>query len=216
MITEDEIRRFMRERFPKYADNLVLGRLLYAKYMGTSARALIADDYEKVKIKWITPDKEGKKVEVVGLVGSIQKYVYEACAVCMKKDCEEHNGRVQRQLNTLLVGDETDTIEVDYFGDLDAEVGDEVVVRGRVKLWKGDPEILADAIFKVGGGGITEDERIGKVLEFVKKAVKVKRDILQKYCEKIGISYDDVVKRKEVVVRGEYIEWGGEDGGNKK
>jgi hypothetical protein len=211
-MASDEDRKvieFMEKHYPQYKDNLALGRLLYAKYLGKVARAAITDEFMKVKIKDIGVEMVGRNVEVVGLLGSVERYVFKVCPVCRRKKCvcknpvseDRYEGLIRLR---MIVGDESGVIDVLLFrrpGEFhDFEVGREVVVRGRVKFFYDDErsnrlEIVAsDVSYLERQNNGVDDSGLEVVVDFVRKAKKVRRDIVEKMCEKHGVKIDDVLK----------------------
>ena len=211
-MASDEDRKvveFMEKHYPQYKDNLALGRLLYAKHLGKVARAAITDDFMKVKIKDIGVEMVGRNVEVAGLLGSVEPYVFKICPVCRRKKCVCKNPVSGDRYEDLIrlrmvVGDETGVIDVLLFRRSyefhDFEVGKEVSVRGRVKFFYDDErsnrlEIVATDVSYLGerNDGVDGSE-LGVVVEFVRKARKVRRDVVERMCEKHGVKIEDVLK----------------------
>ena len=208
-----KVLEFMEKNYPQYKDNLALGRLLYAKHLGRVARSVGGGEILKVKIKDINPSIVGSTVEVVGLLGHVEKYVFKRCPKCWRKDCvcnpKVDEGRfIDAVRLRMVVGDETGNIDVLYFpnvsGNHDFEVGREVVVRGRVKFFydREDSdriEILASNVSYVEpkNNGV-EGEGLSIVLDFVRKAKKVSVDIVKKLCEKHGVNPELVYNVFEV------------------
>jgi hypothetical protein len=173
------------------------------------ARAVIANEFTRVKIKDIGVEMVGHNVEVVGLLGSVEQYLFKVCPVCRHKKCLCKNPVSEDMYEDLIrlrmvVGDESGVIDVllfrrpDEFHDF--EVGKEVVVRGRVKFFYDDErsnrlEIVASDVsyLEKQNNGI-DDAGLGVVVDFVRKARKVRRDIVEKMCEKHGVKIDDVLK----------------------
>jgi OB-fold nucleic acid binding domain. len=213
---DKKVLEFMEKHYPQYKDNLALGRLLYSKYVGRVAKS-IEGDYMKVKIKDLDPEMVGTNVEIRGLIGNIEEYVFKACPICRRKECRCAKPVPEDQLIDLkrirlIVGDESDIIDVLYFvegkQDHGLEVGKEVVVRGRLKYFYDNRatnrlEILANKIELVeqndgvSGGG----EAI--VIEFIRKAKKVHIDVVKKLCERHGADPEFVFKYFEV--RDDYV-----------
>jgi hypothetical protein len=129
--------------------------------------------------------------------------------VCRRKKCvcknpvgEDRYGDLIRL--RMVVGDESGVIDVllfrrpDEFHDF--EVGKEVVVRGRVKFFYDDErsnrlEIAAsDVSYLEKQNNGVDDSGLGVVVDFVRKARKVRRDIVEKMCEKHGVKIEDVLR----------------------
>jgi hypothetical protein len=211
-MASDEDRKvieFMEKHYPQYKDNLALGRLLYAKHLGKVARAAITNEFTRVKIKDIGVEMVGHNVEVVGLLGSVERYVFKVCPVCRHKKCLCKNpiseGRYEDLIRLrMVVGDESGVIDVLLFRRPDEfhefEVGKEVVVKGRVKFFYDDErsnrlEIAAsDVSYLERQNNGVDDSGLGVVVDFVRKAKKVRRDIVEKMCEKHGVRIEDVLK----------------------
>jgi hypothetical protein len=211
-MASDEDRKvieFMEKHYPQYKDNLALGRLLYAKHLGKVARAVMTDGFARVKIRDIGVEMVGRNVEVVGLLGYVEPYVFKVCSECRRKKCVCKNPVGEDRYKDLIrlrmvVGDESGVIDVSFFRWPDEfhdfEVGREVVVRGRVRFFYDDErsnrlEIAAsDVSYLEKQNSGADDSGLGIVLDFVRKAKKVRRDIVEKMCEKHGVKIDDVLK----------------------
>lgn len=194
-MSDDEIRKFMEERYPQYKDNLVLGRMLYAKFVNSNVLSP-SGRYIRRKISQLDGIMVNTLVEIQGLVAKVDKYVFVVCKKCGKKECG-HEGReeVERVRYSILVGDETGLFTVQYFGDFLYDVGAEVVVQGRVKLFRDRFEILADNILLVEKSSSPGKGSVEEALEFVRKAKKVKDSILRNFCKSRGIDYGEVLTR---------------------
>jgi len=209
---------FMEKHYPKYKDNLALGRLLYAKHLGKVARNLTEPEYLKVKVKDLSKDDVGKNVELSGVIGYLEEYVFKVCSVCRHKECRCQNPSnewVDLMRLRMIIGDETGNIDVLYFVDPKKphglEVGKEVVIRGRVKYFysRGDSdrlEITANSVTAVEGETATESrgdddpvaeqmwDSIKQIVDFVEKSKKVKVEIVKKMCERHGVNSDVVLR----------------------
>jgi hypothetical protein len=211
-MVSDEDRKvieFMERHYPQYKDNLALGRLLYAKHLGKVARAVINNEFTRVKIKDIGVEMVGHNVEVVGLLGSVERYVFKVCPVCRHKKCLCKNPVSEDMYEDLIrlrmvVGDESGVIDVllfrrpDEFHDF--EVGREVVVKGRVKFFYDDErsnrlEIAAsDVSYLEKQNDGVDDSKLGVVIDFVRKAKRVRKDIVENMCAKHGVNIGEVLK----------------------
>ena len=229
MSEEDrQVLEFMEKYYPQYKDNLALGRLLYAKYMGRVARAMVSGEFRDVKISEIDGRLVGQNVRFRGLVGASERYDLKVCSRCRKKECLCENGSPgQEDLIRwrLIVGDESGLVNVTFFTRPNEAVGafepgDEVVVRGRVKFSfddeeSGRVEVVAQDVevvskAKTSDQGAEEDDEdlepvhpLQRVINFVVKAKKVRRDIVERMCRKYGVNIDDVTDVLEM--EGDYI-----------
>ena len=112
MLSEEDKRilEFMEKHYPQYKDNLALGRLLYAKYMGRVARSIVIGEFREVKISEIDGRFVGQNVKFRGLVGAVERYDLKVCSRCRKKECVCEDGSPgQDDLIRwrLIVGDES-------------------------------------------------------------------------------------------------------------
>ena len=231
MVTSDEDRavlEFMEKYYPQYKDNLALGRLLYARYMGRVARAMVSGEFRDVRISDIDGGLVGQNVRFRGLVGAVERYDLKVCVRCRKKECVCEGGSPgQDDLIRwrLIVGDETGLANVTFFARPNEvgkafEPGDEVVVRGRVKFRfddeeSGSVEVVAQDVEVLsetkisdpdggeGGEGFEAVHPLQRVVDFVVKAKKVRRDIVERMCQKYGVNINDVIDVLEV--EGDYI-----------
>ena len=229
-MSSEEDRRvleFMEKHYPQYKDNLALGRLLYAKYMGRVARAIVSGDFREVKISEIDGRLVGQNVKFRGLVGAVERYDLKVCAKCRKKEClceDGPNGYVDLVRWRLIMGDDKKLVNVVLFKRPDElqpiEVGDELLIRGRVKFSfddeeSGRVEVVAQDVEVVSKAKMLDqddeedDEDFGpthplqRIIDFVVKAKRVRRDIVEKMCQKYGANIDDVIEVLEV--EGDYI-----------
>jgi hypothetical protein len=218
----------MEKHYPQYKDNLALGRLLYAKHMGRVARAMVFGEFRDVKISEIDGRLVGQNVKFRGLVGAVERYDLKVCIRCRKKDCICENGSPgQDDLVRwrLIVGDESGLVNVTFFTRPSEsvrafEAGDEVVVRGRVKfsfddeesgrveVVAQDVEILSKTkISDPNGEEVNEDieavHPLQRIISFVMRAKRVRRDIVERMCQKYGLNIGDVIDVLEV--EGDYI-----------
>ncbi|MEM2593239.1 MAG: hypothetical protein QXI60_11710 [Thermofilaceae archaeon] len=223
-----EVLAFMERYYPQYKDNLALGRLLYAKHMGRVARAIVSGDFREVKISEIDGRFVGQNVKFKGLVGAVERYDLKVCIKCRKKECvcgDGSPGQDDLIRWRLIVGDETGLVNVTFFVRpnevVDAfEPGDEVVVRGKVKfsfddeesgrveVLAQDVEVLSKAKIQAQNGEeVGEDfgvvHPLQRVLDFVVRAKRVRRDIVERMCQKYGVHIDDVIDLLEV--DGDYV-----------
>lgn len=231
MVTSDEDRavlEFMEKYYPQYKDNLALGRLLYAKHMGRVARSIVSGEFREVKIREIDGRIVGQNVKFRGLVGAVERYDLKVCVKCRKKECVCEGGSpgLDDLIRwRLIVGDESGLVNVTFFTRPNEvvrafEAGDEVVVRGRVKFSFDDEESgrvevvaqdvevlskarLPDPNGEEAGEDIGAVHPLQKVVDFVVKAKRVRRDIVERMCQKYGVNIDDVIDVLEV--EGDYI-----------
>jgi len=230
-VLSEEDRRvleFMEKHYPQYKDNLALGRLLYAKYMGRVARSIVSGEFREVKISEIDGRLVGQNVKFRGLVGAVERYDLKVCSRCRKKECVCEDGSPgQDDLIRwrLIVGDESGLVNVTFFVRPNEaagafEPGDEVMVRGRVKFSfddeeSGRVEVVAQDVeviskAKMSDQNAEEDGEdyepthpLQRVINFVIKAKRVRRDIVERMCQKYGVNIDDVTELLET--DGDYI-----------
>jgi hypothetical protein len=230
-VLSEEDRRvleFMEKHYPQYKDNLALGRLLYAKYMGRVARSIVSGEFREVKISEIDGRLVGQNVKFRGLVGAVERYDLKVCSRCRKKECVCEDGSPgQDDLIRwrLIVGDESGLVNVTFFVRPNEAVrafepGDEVMVRGRVKFSfddeeSGRVEVVAQDVeviskAKMSDQNAEEDGEdyepthpLQRVINFVIKAKRVRRDIVERMCQKYGVNIDDVTELLET--DGDYI-----------
>ena len=230
MLSDEDraVLEFMEKHYPQYKDNLALGRLLYAKYMGRVARAIVSGDFREVKISEIDGRLVGQNVKFKGLVGAVERYDLKVCAKCRKKECVCEGGSpgLDDLIRwRLIVGDESGLVNVTFFTRPNEtvrafEAGDEVIVRGRVKFSfddeeSGRVEIVAQGVEVLSGTKVPDPngEEAGEVIEavhplqriieFVMKAKRVRRDIVERMCRKYGVNIDDVIDLLEM--EGDYF-----------
>jgi hypothetical protein len=230
-VSSEEDRRvleFMEKHFPQYKDNLALGRLLYAKHMGRVARAIVSGEFREIKVSEIDGRLVGQNVKFRGLVGAVERYDLKVCVRCRKKECICEDGSPGRDdliRWRLIVGDESGLVHVTFFARPNEavgafEAGDEVIVRGRVKFSfddeeSGRVEVVAQDVEVLSRANISdpdgEDDGEGfepvhplqRVINFVVKAKRVRRDIVERMCQKYGVNIDDVIDVLEL--EGDYI-----------
>jgi hypothetical protein len=230
VLSEEDKRvlEFMEKHYPQYKDNLALGRLLYAKHMGRVARAIVSGEFRDVKISEIDGRLVGQNVKFRGLVGAVERYDLKVCIRCRKKECVCENGSPgQDDLIRwrLIVGDESGLVHVTFFTRpnevvRDFEAGDEVIVRGRVKFSfddeeSGRVEVVAQDVEILSKGRLPDPDGeedsedleavhpLQRVIDFVVKAKRVRRDIVERMCQKYSVNFDDVIDMLEV--EGDYI-----------
>ena len=229
-MSSEEDRRvleFMEKYYPQYKDNLALGRLLYAKHMGRVARSIVSGEFREVKISEIDGRLVGQNVKFRGLVGSVERYDLKVCARCRKKDCvceDGPDGYVDLVRWRLIMGDDKKLVNVVLFKRPDElqpiEVGDELLVRGRVKYSfddenSGRVEVVAQDVEVISKAKMSDQDAeedgedfepthpLRRVINFVIKAKRVRRDIVERMCEKYGVNIDDVIDLLET--EGDYI-----------
>jgi RecG-like helicase len=196
--------------------------------MGRVARAMVSGEFRDVKISEIDGKLVGQNVKFKGLVGAVERYDLKVCVKCRKKECVCEGGSpgLDDLIRwRLIVGDESGLVNVTFFTRPNEvvrafEAGDEVVVRGRVKfsfddeesgrveVVAQDVEVLSKPKISYPDGG-EDNEDLGavhplqRVIDFVVKAKKVRRDIVERMCQKYGVNIDDVIDVLEV--EGDYI-----------
>ena len=230
MSSEEDKRvlEFMEKYYPRYKDNLALGRLLYAKHMGRVARSIVSGEFREVKISEIDGRLVGQNVKFRGLVGAVERYDLKVCSRCRKKECICEDGSPgQDDLIRwrLIVGDELGLVNVTFFVRPNEAVGafepgDEIIVRGRVKFSfddeeSGRVEVVAQDVEVISKAKMPEEEAeeddedfgsvhpLQRVVNFVIRAKRVRRDIVERMCQKYGVNIGDVVDVLET--EGDYI-----------
>jgi hypothetical protein len=211
-IDDEEVIKFMEKNYPQYKDNIVLGRLLYAKYTG---RIVPSDrhEYDEVKISKIGEELEGAHVKFRGIIATAERYEYLACPKCLKKNCScgvPDEQKIRRLRIRGVVGDETDCVDYTYFVGLDAnlEVGKEYMVYAYVKKqYDGDGnvvyvagkpvyEVIIQRVEPIENNAV-KDKDVEQIIEFVRRAKKVKVDIVKNMCRKFGVDFEKL-RLKEV------------------
>jgi hypothetical protein len=225
---DKRVLEFMEKYYPRYKDNLALGRLLYAKHMGRVARSIVSGEFREVKISEIDGRLVGQNVKFRGLVGAVERYDLKVCSRCRKKECICEDGSPgQDDLIRwrLIVGDELGLVNVTFFVRPNEAVGafepgDEIIVRGRVKFSfddeeSGRVEVVAQDVEVISKAKMPEEEAeeddedfgsvhpLQRVVNFVIRAKRVRRDIVERMCQKYGVNIGDVVDVLET--EGDYI-----------
>lgn len=195
-MSEQEIKDWMKKNYPEYADNLELGKILYAKFVKKQAVAIPRGgdgDYQKKRI--VDVKKAGERVIVSGLVVRVDRGEYFGCAMCKRKVCSEHKERRKYYTTNLSVGDDSGLIWCGFITaeQLDVKEGDEVEIRGRTKDWKGKMEVMADNINFLRRKEMKDE--MDNILDFVEKSGKVKTEVVQSLCKKKNLDFEEVRKR---------------------
>lgn len=209
-MSDEEIMKWMRENYPQYADNIELARALYNRIVKKKRYGRNGSPEEgRILIGEI--DTSGIWVRIKGVVVEKKESHYVGCAVCRKKKCKEHHAGTRRYTFTnVLVGDESGMIWCAYPDALDAEVGDEVIVNGRTKIWKNNIEIMANEIEVIMNE--EEKERIEDILGFIKSSGRVKEEVIRKMCETARVRFAKLMARDEISLGDEgWIYWVGGD-----
>jgi len=236
--SEEEIRRFMQKYYPEYAGNLELGRILYKRFMKKKyGRKGGGGRYARKNIGDISARE---RVEVEGVIADVyREYEYVGCAVCRRKNCNNprHRGRRTYVVKSFVLGDNTGTVHVSYIvpkeeNGSEIEVGCKVVVRGYVKNYRGNNEIVADSVEvkkKVNIRDVQNDSvegeeadepssssepvhedtedtdkksRIDDLLSALGVFGKLKKELFPVVLDRYGLSWDDVKPYVEVVEEG--------------
>jgi len=207
-MNKKEIMKWMKENYPQYADNEELAVALYKRMV----KNVSSDEDEFIDIGEIK--EAGIRVRVRGVIVEKRVSRYKGCAVCKRKNCKEHKaGKKTYVFTSLLVGDNTGMIWCVYGDDTKFDVGDEIEVRGKTKIYKNNLEIMADSVNLF----VDEDkeEKLKEVLEFVEKSGRVKEGVIKKMCKKNKVRFEDVIKDDRISLGdGGWIYWvgGGESG----
>ena len=207
-MSDEEILRWMREHYPQYADNIELARMLYRRLV-EKKRVPRNDSVKSVKISELKKPKMRVRIRGVIVEKSVSEYV--GCAICKRKNCKEHHAGTKRyKFTNFLVGDDTGVIWVGYGDELPFEVGDEVEVVGRTKVFRDNIEVMADSV-----ESLVDEREVAKmeeILDFVRESVRVKEDVLREICKKDGVRFEKVMRRDELRLGDEgWIYWvGGE------
>jgi hypothetical protein len=132
-----KVRKWMEQNYPMYKENLVLGRLLYAKAMNRNPiiRKVAGEKPVEVQIKEIKSMKIKDRVCVKGVVVEVKESTYEGCAVCKKsvsKNCGCGKGTKIYRVVSFLIGDDTSMIWASGFDLPQMSVGNEVQIVGTV------------------------------------------------------------------------------------
>ena len=207
-MSDEEILRWMRENYPQYADNIELARMLYRRLV-QKKKVPRNDSVKAVKISELKKPKMRVRIRGVIVEKSVSEYV--GCAICKRKNCKEHHAGTKRyKFTNFLVGDDTGVIWVGYGDEIPFEVGDEVEVVGRTKVFRDNIEVMADSV-----EGLVDEREIAKIeeiVDFVRESVRVKEDVLKKICKKAGVRFEKVMRRDELRLGDEgWIYWVGGD-----
>ena len=169
MVSDEELREWMRKRYPAYADNLKLARLLYERENKKSVVKTSERD-NRVMIKDVA-GMVGKTVVVQGLVAVIgSTFTSRKCRVCWKKDCGEHGDLVNWRVSDYIVGDETDIVKVVVMGEVGKfkEIGLDDVVRVRGKVTKdNDGSVFVKAY--VESVEVMETDKVARFLKHLRE-----------------------------------------------
>jgi len=110
MVTDEEIKEWMKKRYPEYADNIELGRLLWKKMKARGIQ--VSEGIEKKNIGDIV---EGDYCRIEGVVTDARINWYMGCKVCFKKECSCVVEKVRHYRHQFEVADKTGRITVAYY-----------------------------------------------------------------------------------------------------
>ena len=229
-IPEEEIKKWMRQYYPEYANNIELGRILYWRWLKKNIRlAPRKRNYTPVKIRDINND--ATFVEIEGVVADKTQSEYEGCAVCKRKNCDnpEHRGRRYYVVENIYIGDDTGMIWCSRLYPKEEEpeekieIGYKIRVRGKVKRYRGEYEIIVDELEILEEKDLnnsqtntdTEDEEkqtpsrkdagdeepkitVKKLIDVLKGFKGMKYKYLEIMMEKYGLQYKDLEPYLEV------------------
>lgn len=201
-VSEETLREFMRKYYPKYADNLALARVLYAKHAGKISRGIIDVNTSKIELFL------GMKVRITGIVESIRRNRYQACLVCGRAKCE-HDGAPRGErfaVDIMLADNYGDARCVGWFDpgenplsepemDEDEAIGMEIEVTGIVS--RDDEGIYVKMIdvrqvttchqnAEEAGAG-ERKEKIEEIVKLVEDVGGVSQEILNKILARYGV-----------------------------
>lgn len=193
-VDENTLREFMRKYYPKYADNMALARILYAKHVGALVGSVPLVTSEQLN------DYVGLAVRAFGILAGYSVVVYEACPRCgasiKKCRCSEKGDSVKRYVYELTVGDNFGNYRVVFWSDNDGafkddDIGREVEVVGIVSSDGDDVIIKArDVKFKE----FNEGGKIGDFLNILKDMGKVRKEVVLNMAKMYGVSMDKLSK----------------------
>lgn len=203
-MSREEIMRWMRENYPQYADNEELAVALYQRLVGK-----IHGNSDNGVMKISDIKVSGFPVRIRGVIVEKRERKYKGCAVCRKKNCKEHNAGLKTYvLTSFMIGDSSGMIWCFYGDKLDADIGDEVEVEGRSKVYRDNLEVVVKSVNVIGSE--EKAEKLNEILEFIEKSVRVKEDVVRKMCRKNKVKFDDVIKNENVELGDEgWIYWVG-------
>lgn len=208
---DNVIREFMRKHYPKYADNIALGRILYAKHIGAMAGAIPLILSSQMR------DYENMVVKMSGVLAAYNVMEYQSCQRCLRSvrncKCGEDREVVTRYVYELVVGDNAGNFRVvvwrgepDYF--TTDHIGKEMELVGAI-VRDEDGELYMKA--KMSGVKIVEvkaNPRLDETLNMLREAKRIRKDVFNNLLRISGLSLNDI--RPYVVEDGDYYVWSGE------
>lgn len=218
MVSDEEILRWAKEKYPKYADNIKLMRILYEKEHGRGVKVSGSRYFKKTTVSEL---KEGDYVELEGLVVEyLRAYSHIGCKKCFRKQCSCGEEKVRIVRNSFLFGDSTGIVRIIMPMKVDDGIREfegleEVVVRGRVSKFKDEFEIQVRE-YEILSSKKDEDNEsnersVTNIVRDIKDKFKTVGDMERKSFEryiqrKYGLNWDDVKEYFEVEKRGDE-EW---------
>ena len=199
-LSENEIREWMEKNYPRYKDNIELGKILYSK-------EVLKKDYvestrdDRVTIAELKNRNAGERVKVSGIVAKVSEFTYLGCPICKKKNCELHDeGEVEIKMTSFLLGDNTGTVwcSGSSLGYVPKE-GEEVTVVGKTRKYKGSMEL---SVFSI------EPDKTGAkddIVNFIDKSGKVKYSVYEAMCQKKGINPEELINEGRLVKDGSVV-----------
>lgn len=212
-VDENVLREFMRKYYPKYADNLALARLLYAKHMGMMA-GTIPEIVSSQLGNYV-----GFTVKINGVLASYRVIEYQACSKCkfsLKNcRCEEKGEPETRYTYELIVGDNVSNFKALSWRSEDNwinqdDVGKEVEIIGVVAMDSEENRPRIDVRSLSFRASSVEDEKVKEILSVLRDAKKVKKTVLENMLKTYNIEMAGI--QKYVKEEGDYYVWiGGEN-----
>jgi hypothetical protein len=210
-VDEKTLREFMERHYPKYANNLALARILYARHKG-----MLVGEIPLVN-STVLRDYVGARVRIRGVLASYRVIEYEACPKCRfsvkKCRCEEKSTPEKRFTYEMVVGDEYDNFKALAWMSADGwlsmdDVGKEVEIIGTVALDEEDnrPRVEVKKLEIKSEPSISDNEK--HFLSVLREAKSVRVDIF----ENLAKVYEVDVSRLQAYFRreGDYVVWTGE------
>ena len=206
-VPDEVIKEWAKKHYPEYADNLKVMRILYERAHGRGVKA----SYSGYEAKDISEVNEGEFVEVKGVVfDEVRIIKYDGCPECYRKECNCGKGKVTYYRPILRMADKTGDIMIalPFATEMhDVKIGDEIVVKGRVKRWKDIYEINVREYEVVKKKDVTNQEAIEEALRALDSAGEMEKGAFIKYIDrKWGLTWDDIKGRVDVLRYGKE-EW---------
>ena len=206
-MSDVEVKVFMEKEYPKYKDNMTLGRFLYQKSQGKNSVVRALGSPFEVKIKEIKTLPSKSKVVFRGLVAEIQLQTYLGCPECRKRLCDHGKGSKEIIISKLLIGDDTDMIWSSVF-EMDGGVTEGCVVEvvGVVREWNKERDVSIYEIRVVDEAKVLEvkpvkgsdEDKVARIVKFIDTSLRAKLDMVLLMCENEGVSFDLVKKCVDV------------------